>query len=158
MVIEADDNILPLLKTEVIGSQLLISMRANTYINVTNPVHYTITMKTIESASVSGSGNMNIIGLDSDLVKFDLPGTGSITAKGNVKTLNVSLPGAGDIDCDGLKADNVVADLNGFGNITVRAGHNLNAEINGVGSINYYGDPTIITKTVTGHGSINNLP
>lgn len=158
VVVEADDNILPLLKTEVIGSQLLISKRANTKISTRNPMRFIVTMKKLENASMSGTGDIKIDGLDSDLVKFDLSGTGSITANGKVKTLHVSLPGTGKIVCEELEADTVIAHHSGNGEITVRAGHSLDANITGVGSINYYGDPAEITKTITGHGSINELP
>ncbi len=157
-VVEADDNILPLLKTELVGSQLIIGKRDNTKIRTGNPIRFIITMTRLENVSISGTGDIKINGLNSDLVTFDLPGTGSITAHGKVKTLNVSLPGTGTIDCDGLESDTVVADLNGAGEITVSARHSLQAAIAGVGSIKYSGDPTNITRTVTGHGNISKLP
>ncbi len=158
VVVEADDNILPLLKTEVVGSQLIIGKPAPTKISTGHPIRYIITMKTLENATISGTGDIKVDGLDADLVKFDLPGTGRITAKGKAQTLHVSLPGTGEIVCDELEADTVVADHSGTGEITVRAVRSLSAHIAGHGFINYYGDPTNITATVTGHGSINRLP
>lgn len=158
VVIEAAENILPLLKTEVIGSQLIISERADTEISDRSPMRFTITTKKLESASMSGTGDININGVDADLLKFDLAGTGTITAHGKVKTLIVSLPGMGFLICDGLEADRVIADHNGIGEILVRAEHSLNAEITGVGAIKYYGDPANIVKAVTGYGKIYQLP
>ncbi len=158
VVVEADDNILPLLKTDLVGSQLIIARPSAAKLSTGNPIRFIITMKQLEQASLSGTGDININGLDADQVKFDLPGTGQITAKGKVGLLNVSLPGTGKIVCDALEADTVVADHDGAGEITVRARRSLDARISGHGSINYYGDPTDVSKTVTGYAKINKLP
>ncbi len=157
VVIEADENILPFLKTEVIGSQLVISEPANIQISDKNPTRYTITMKKLVDASMSGTGDININGIDADLVKVDLSGTGTITASGKVRTLIASLPGMGFIVCMGLEADTVTADHSGTGEIIVRAEHSLDANMTGVGAINYYGDSANITESVTGYGRINQL-
>lgn len=55
VVVEADDNLLPLLKTEVAGNRLLISMPANTKISTGNPIRFAITMKALENASIRKS-------------------------------------------------------------------------------------------------------
>lgn len=157
VVIEADENILPLLKTEVIGCQLIISETANPQISDKSPIHYLIMMKNLVGASMSGTGDIIIDGLDTDQVKFDLSGTGTITAYGKVRTLIASLPGMGFIVCIGLEADTVIAHHSGTGEIFVRAERNLDANISGVGAINYYGDSANIIKTVTGYGKINQL-
>lgn len=157
VVIEADENILPFLKTEVIGSQLIISETVNVQISDKRPIHYAITMKKLVHASMSGTGDINIDGIDDDLVKFDLSGTGTITAYGKVRTLMANLPGMGFIVCIELEADTVIANHSGTGEIIVRAEHSLNANITGVGAIKYYGDSANIIQTVTGYGKINQL-
>lgn len=157
VVIVADDNILPLLKTEIIDSQLIISAPANVHISEKGPIHFWITMKKLVDASMSGTGDMHIDGLDADLVRFDLSGTGTITANGKARTLIASLPGMGFILCIGLEADTVIAHHSGTGEIIVRAEHSLEADITSVGAIKYYGHSADITKAVTGYGKINQL-
>lgn len=157
LVIEADENLLPLLKTEVVGSQLIISEPANAQISDNSPIRYMITMKKLMNASMSGTGDIDIDGVDADLVQFDLSGTGTNTAYGKVRKLIASLPGMGFIVCMGLDADTVIADHSGTGEIIVRTEHSLDANITGVGAINYYGDIANIIKTVTGYGKINQL-
>ncbi len=156
--VEADDNLLPLLKTTVIGSELVIRQPALAKISTGNPIRFTITMKRLDKTSLSGGGDIKINGLDADRVKLDLPGTGQIVANGKVKTLDVNFPGTGKIVCDGLEAETVVADHSGTGEITIRVRRSLDAHITGHGSINYYGDPTEVTRTITGHGRIIKLP
>jgi hypothetical protein len=158
VVIEAYENILPLLKTEVIGNQLIISEPASIQISDKSPIRFMITMKKLEYASMRGSGDINIDGLEDDMVKFDLSGIGTITAYGKVRTLIASLPGMGFIVCIGLEADTVIAHHSGTGEINVRAERSLDANITGVGAINYYGDSANITRTITGYGKINQLP
>ncbi len=158
VVVQADDNLLRLLRTEVVGSQLRISQPSNVKISTRNPIRFIITMRAIENVALSGTGEIKIDGLDSDLVKLDLSGTGALTAHGKAKTVQVSLSGTGFIRCDELEADSVVARHSGNGEITVRARHALDANMTGVGAINYCGDPARITRTITGHGMINALP
>ncbi len=114
-------------------------------------------MKKLVDASMSSTGDISIDGLDTDQVKFDLSGTGTITANGKVRKLIANLPGMGFIVFIELEADTVLADHSGMGEIIVRVEHSLDAHITGVGAIHYYGDSANITKTVTGYGKINQL-
>ena len=82
VVVEADDNIQPLIQTNVRGGTLVIETRPNTSINPTTRVRVTITMKSLEKASITGSGDMTINGLKAQAVTFSLPGSGNITAAG----------------------------------------------------------------------------
>jgi hypothetical protein len=154
IVVEGDDNILPLIETDVQNDQLVINTRPNTHLTTSNPVRVTVTVKTLKGVTLSGSGNMDVSGLEGGRLLFELPGSGNITVNGTADSVNVSLPGSGNIYCDGLKAKSASVTLNGSGNIKVYASDSLDASIRGSGEIRYAGDPVTVNKSVTGSGSI----
>ncbi len=45
--------------------------------------------------------------------------------------------------------------LEGVGSTSVRASETLNATVNGIGSLTYYGRPARVNKTVGGIGSVS---
>jgi hypothetical protein len=158
VVVEADDNILPFIQTNVRGSTLFIETRPTTSINPTTRVRVAIMMKSLEKASITGSGDMTIDGLKGQSVTFSLPGSGNISAAGTADSVNVTLGGSGNILCGNLQARSVTVKLPGSGNVTVYASEHLVANIPGSGNIQYRGGATSVEKNVTGSGSINPIP
>jgi hypothetical protein len=154
VVVEADDNILPLIETNVKGGKLVISTKPFTSINPNLPVRVTVTVKVLEAAKVSGSGNITIQGLMAKAVRFDLPGSGNISAAGTTEKVTISLNGSGNILCDDLKAQSAIVDLNGSGTINVYASESLDATIKGSGTVQYSGNPAHIKQSVSGSGTI----
>lgn len=154
VVVEADDNILPLVETVVRGGRLVINIEPNTSIRTTNPIHVMVTMKSLEAASLPGSGSITIAGLDTRSVAFDLPGSGNITVDGRVDSMNVTLDGSGNLLCGELQAQSARVDLSGSGNVTVFASESLDATIRGSGNVFYRGSPAKVNKSVPGSGNV----
>lgn len=158
VVVETDDNLLPYIETKVSAGSLVIGTKPNTNLNTNLGIHAHVTMKSIEKARVTGSGNMTISGIQAETVKFDLPGSGNITATGTAKTVNITLPGSGNIYCDGIQSETVTAQLSGSGNITANASESIKASLVGSGNIRYRGNPVKVEQSVTGSGIISPLP
>lgn len=154
VVIEADDNILPLIETKVYNGQLIISTKSNTSINTANPVRVDVTMKALKGVTLSGSGNIDVAKMAGDSLTVTLPGSGKITVTGSSTAVNISLPGSGNILCSGLQAKTATVKLSGSGNVEVFASQSLDASILGSGTIRYSGNPAQVKKSVIGSGSI----
>jgi hypothetical protein len=154
VVVTADNNILPLVTTSVLGSRLVIDLKFGTTITTSSPIQVTITMKSLNAVTLSGSGDIHVSGLNSDTFTANLTGSGNITGAGSANTVNVSLSGSGNVYCDKVTAKNATATLRGSGNITVYASESLNASIPGSGSIRYSGNPSRVDQKVTGSGII----
>jgi hypothetical protein len=154
VVVKADDNILPLIETTVQGDKLVIATKSNANITNAGLVLVSITMKSIQDLTLSGSGNIVVTGLAGKNLAVSLPGSGNITVNGSADSVNIKLPGSGNIFCNGLKAHAVTVSLSGSGNIDVYASESLDANILGSGAIHYDGNPARVTKSVTGSGSI----
>jgi hypothetical protein len=154
VVVEAEDNILPLVETEVRGSTLVVRLKPLTSISTTRGIHVTVTMKELESASLPGSGQIVIENLQAEQVGFGLYGSGKIIADGAVDELVATLSGSGNIECGDLQADSVSVKISGSGNAEVYASESLDASISGSGNIKYNGDPEEVNKSVSGSGEV----
>lgn len=154
VTVKGDDNIVPLITTTVSNGALIIETKPLTNINVSNPIQVSVTMKLLQGITLSGSGNINVSGMDGGDLSIDLPGSGDITVKGTADNLTLNLLGSGNIVCDELKASSATITLNGSGNIDVFVSDSLDANIRGSGTIHYAGNPAQVHKNVTGSGSI----
>jgi Putative auto-transporter adhesin, head GIN domain len=67
----------------------------------------------------------------------------------------VAIGGSGTALLSRLIARDATASIDGSGSIVLTATHSLDAGISGSGAILYTGNPTQITKSVTGSGTIS---
>lgn len=174
--IEAEDNVVAALRTEVVNGALRIdNLRDHrVYVNPTKPVKITITAKELRDVRFDAAGDLTIQGLNGKDFRVELNGAGSINlsnatlqsltatldgagslhATGTADTLKVSLDGLGSFDGANLRSQKVSVTVNGMGSADVWAESNLSATINGLGSVNYYGSPSV-SQSVNGLGSVS---
>ena len=153
LVIEADDNLLPLLTSTVSDGRLVLGVRPNTSISPSQEVVYRITAAELVGFVVLGSGNVTITDLHSDEFSVTVLGSAMIDLAGTADVLRVSLPGSGTIDASRLDAVKAVVSINGSGSVTVDASDELEGSINGSGTIAYLGTPTV-RQSINGSGSV----
>ena len=158
VVVETDDNILPLVETHVNGGKLVIRTKSNTSISPKLPVRVTVTVKSLEAASIRGSGNITVKDVDADTFRIDLPGSGNIHVSGTTDRATISLKGSGNIQSGDLQAQSVRVELDGSGEVTVYAEARLDATIRGSGNIHYRGNPDDVNQSVPGSGNVSPVP
>lgn len=176
--IEAEDNLMPNLKTQVKNGTLEIFYERENgkHVNPTKTVNITIVVKDLVDVeftsagelivenlktdaldvSLSGAGNIK---LDKILVKtlgVNLSGAGSSTASGTADDLSLNISGFGDFKGKDLHNKDAQVDISGAGSATVWVDDNLDAQISGAGSISYYGSPSV-SKQISGVGNVNHL-
>ena len=149
--IEADDNILPLIKTDV--SNGVLHIKATRGFSINNHIVVKIGAPNIEGISTSGAGTIAISGLKNDKFEIDSNGAGSIEVSGQTGTLDIEANGAGKIDAHKLRATKGTVEANGVTKIEVNASEELNVTVSGPASVIYSGDPKL-NKTVNGPGSV----
>jgi len=175
LTIEADDNVLPTIQTEVIGGVLQIDgvRDHRVYLAPTKPVRITITVKQLDELAFSSAGDTTLDGIKSDDFRADLSGAGSIRMQNvDFAKLDVELSGVGSLEASGAADDLTVhvsglgsfqgaelhtqqasIQLDGMGSAVVWADNQLTATVNGLGSVNYYGSAKA-TKAINGLGSV----
>jgi hypothetical protein len=153
LVIIGDDNLIPIIKTEVRGNTLHIWNKKN--ISTRRKIKIKITTGNLTSINSSGASRIFASKINSDDFKIDASGACNLRLSGNTEELTINSSGASNINAERMKAKKVSVDLSGASHATVYSSDELRAEISGIGVVNYSGNPKIIKKRISGLGSIN---
>ena len=149
--IEGDDNVLPLVSTEVSNNVLHIK-NLRRY-SVSEPITLRISVPNLEGISAAGAGKIEISGIKNEKFVIDASGAPAIKAAGETKVLNVDARGAGKIDTHRLRAARVVVESKGVSKVEVYAAEQLDVTVFGPSNVIYEGD-AVVNKTVNGPGSV----
>ena len=150
--IEADDNILPLIKTEVRDGILFVG-NDQPY-HSSKPVTLRITLPDLNSVSSHGAGQLKIADANSSDLKIESTGAASVHATGRAKSVTISSTGAGEIDTSKLQAQSVKVDATGAASVDVYASDQLDVNVSGAVHVSYSGNPKVVNKHVSGIGSV----
>ena len=176
--VEAEDNLLPGLKTQVKNGvlQIFYKTERGKQVNPTKTVRITVVVKdladvdsssagelTVEKlktasldVSLSGAGTITLNEIQVKGLSVSLSGAGSMTASGNADNLDLSISGFGDFDGAELQDKEARVDISGAGSATVWVDDELTAGISGAGSVSYYGSASV-NKQISGVGNISHI-
>lgn len=149
--IEADDNILPVILTDV--SNNVLHLKTKQGISVSQPVIIRIAVPNLEGVSANGAGKIDVSGLKNDKFELDVNGAPSVHVSGETKLVEIDTNGAANIDTDKLRAQRAVVDSRGVSQVEVRAVEQLDVTVSGPSNVVYSGDP-VVNKTVNGPGTV----
>lgn len=152
--IQADDNLLPLLTSTVSGGVLHLQQAANTTITSATAINYILTVKSLTGFSLSGAGDAEIANLSTSAMKVTVSGAGRLLVSGSAESQDVTISGVGSYDGSGFATKTAKVSLSGTGSAVVEVSDTLDAQVSGVGSVEYIGDPKV-TQHVTGLGSVH---
>lgn len=153
--IEAEDNLLQYLLTEVKGTRLELSSEENVNLRPTEPVVYRITAAELSEIEILGSADVTTNGIESEAFRLTINGAGDVELTGAVTDLDVVVNGSGDLDATDLIASGAEVSINGSGSAVVNATTSLDVAIAGSGSVAYIGDPQQLATSITGAGKIS---
>ena len=176
LVVEAEDNLLEFLTTEVIGGVLVISQDPDVSIQATRRIIYHLDITTLERTEVVGTGNLtchalqgnrleidtigvgrvDFFNLSLDELQIDLAGVGNIRMSGATRNQRVNITGVGAYEARELDSSSAWINLLSVGSATVRVRDRLAANVIGTGCIYYVGNPTIETSS-TGNPCIRKI-
>jgi hypothetical protein len=149
--IQGDDNILPLISTEVTNNILHVKT-ARSY-SVSEPIVLKISVADLSGISASGSGSFVVNGVKNDKFEIDANGAPSIRVSGETKGLNIDANGAGKIDTHKLHSSRVDVESKGVARIEVYASEQLDVTVSGPSHVVYHGDAAV-HQTIHGPGSV----
>ena len=150
--IEADDNLLELITTEVDGETLKIERTKKFASN--NSITLRISAPNIENLDVSGVSKTNLTNLNNESLTIDSSGASKIKVEGTTKRLVIDASGASKIDANNLTSTNVTVDGSGASNAYVNVSEKLNADLSGASNVSYTGNPAEINKKTSGASNI----
>ena len=151
--IEGDDNLLPLVKTEVRNGVLRI-YNDGSY-SATQAISVRMTLPDLEAISSTGAADIQVTSVKNDQLTISWQGAGRIEAAGDTKFVHISSTGAGKIDTGKLRAERAKVSVTGAAQVDVYANQQLDVTVSGVGQVTYGGNPPVVNKSVTGLGGIS---
>jgi len=174
--IEAEDNILPKIVTEVEDGRLTIGVERGVSIRPTLPVRYTLVVTDLTdlqlsgsgkvitgplqcgdlSVRLSGSGDMQLESLAADTLQVSISGSGDIRITGQAARQEIQISGSGDYGGKDLESRSAEVSVSGSGDSTLWVRDTLDVRVSGSGDVAYYGSPAV-TRKVSGSGSLRNL-
>jgi len=173
VVLQADDNLLPMIETVVDGGRLEIRFKRGESYSTRSSVNITVVtprltglsaagsgdikLDTLNTPSlkigISGSGNAVLLALTTEDLAVTVSGSGDVRGTGKAAKLKVSIAGSGDVRLGEVKADDVTVSIAGSGDATVNAQKTLNVSIAGSGDVVYSGEAAV-KSSVAGSGSV----
>lgn len=154
VTITGDDNIVPLVTTEVRDGTLVVSTKENTQLSTVTPLVVEVRAPSVTGSSLTGSGDLSVDGVAGPRFDAALTGTGKLDVGGTVSALDATVSGTGAAQLEHLVAEDAHVVMSGVGDAHVFVTHSLDASVTGMGSIVYGGNPQHVQSKVTGLGEV----
>lgn len=156
VVVTDDDNLLSYVKTRLVGDELKVSYKDNTWVRKGSLV-VKVTMPDLSAVKVDSKGTIDVIGT------FNIAGTLSTSVDGlgkiyvrdaQANEIKVNIGGKGDVYAFGLKAKKATVKIDGMGDAEINVADAMDVNISGSGDVYYMGNPPVITTKISGKGKI----
>lgn len=175
--VSADDNLLPLIETEVVdgrhGRTLRIGWKRNTSVRPRVDTQVTVDVVQLRALSshgsgdvvisalatpvfslvLAGSGDARLARLAADELSVTLAGSGDVSVSGRATRAKLSIAGSGDISAAELASDEVTVSIAGSGDARVHAERSLAVSIAGSGDVVHSG-PATPRSSIAGSGGV----
>lgn len=138
LIIEAEDNLLEYIETEVRGGTLEIGTRDHITLRNKRSLHYYLTVKELDEILICGSGDVEAPDLEAERFSVTICGSGDLEM-GDLEadTLKVKISGSGDMGMEDLYADALEVDITGSGDLDIAGGDIKGQDITISGSGEY---------------------
>ncbi len=177
ITIEAEENIMPLIETEVRGGILNVGLVPGANIQPTKPIKYKLTSKSFDQlttdsvgsikaptisaenfkAVINSSGNIELGGLNSKSVNVEIKSIGNVKiGEGEVTNQTVTISSSGSYLSPDLKCATATVTIDSSGDAILWVTDKIDVVINSSGSVRYYGDPKVKSE-VNSSGSVQPL-
>lgn len=150
--ITAEDDLLPHIRSEVVGDQLRLGFAPGVSVTGSREVRYRLTVRDLEGIEASGASRVEAHGLNTRELACVFSGASSFDASGSADAHVIVLSGASRADAPNLRSRVVTATLSGASYGLFRVSDALAATASGGSTLEYFGDPAVV-RTVSG-GSV----
>jgi hypothetical protein len=144
------------------------------YYDVKN-VSARVTTPTLTGASVAGSGDIFVSGINArkfvaaiggagtltsldakvDALELSIGGSGTIVMAGTCDSVDVSVGGSGTVKAQKMRCKSADISIGGSGDVQVSASDSVDSSIAGSGDVVIYGNPKNRNKSVVGSGNVS---
>ncbi len=118
LTIEAEDNIIPKLTTEVANGRLTLGVEPDTDLRPTEPINYELTVKDLNALQTLGAGEISTANVEAANLEIASSGAGEIDASSiNTNNLEITNSGSGEISVANVEANNLKVTSGGSGEV-----------------------------------------
>ena len=156
LTVEAEDNLLPLLMSQVEGGRLSLGVRPNTTISATRPIIYRLKVRSLKELRASGAVKVSATGIDQPALAVDTSGSVTSMFAGRAATQDIAVSGIGRWDGRALEGREASVEISGTGEAIVNAAEALNVRASGTATVRYLGAPRV-DQQVSGLAKVERL-
>ena len=184
LTIEADEELLSKIKTEVRDGVLVIGMTQDWLDRIVSLIRsldhkqiiYRLTVKNLHGIRITGAATINASSLKTDHLELrttgfgkialgslttdslsvDISGRGEFQATGTAGEQKIGISGSGEYHASELHGREANVRISGHGNVELDVSETLTVSISGAGNVRYSGSPTI-SQTISGAGSVTRV-
>ncbi len=121
--VEADDNLLQYIQTDVSGGRLVIKTRPGISMQPVMPIKYHLTITRLNSVGISSSGDITVPDLKSDDFSISISSSGNLSMmKLDCSSLNVKISSSGDTRISEMNAKTISVNISSSGNLDILGG------------------------------------
>ena len=154
LTVRGDARFLKELTSEVVNGELRLHMRNKSYSTKDGDQRIAITMPELRAIAVEGAGEIKLNHIRGERLDVNYRGAGSMGINGEVKTFKMQAEGVGEVDAKDFIANDADIRFRGVGDVKVYASNRLDAVVQGMGNLTYYGKPRTVNKSASGIGSV----
>jgi hypothetical protein len=168
--IEAEDNLLAYIETDVRAGKLVIETRPGINLRPTRPIKYTLTVGELKSivisssgdveaeemrsgscsVTISSSGNVTIDNLDCTSLQVNISSSGNLEISGGqVQKQDVTISSSGEYRASDLDSPEAEVTLTSSGTATIRVSDRLTGRLSSSGDVRYIGNPEVDVRTTS---------
>jgi hypothetical protein len=140
--------------SEVVNGELRLRTREKKNISWHGDPRVVITMPALNAVEVEGAGEISLNQIRGERLDVNYRGAGRMGINGEVKRFRMKAEGVGEVDAKSLVANDADVTFRGIGDVKVTARNRLDAVVEGMGSLTYYGKPRTVNKSASGIGSV----
>lgn len=155
VTVEADDNILPTIITEVDDGVLRIWSESK--FKSAHGVVIRVSAPSIEELETSGVSRASFSSINGDLLRVNTSGASKVSLEGTIKNLELDMSGASGVNAADLTANHASVGGSGASSARVEVVSFLEADLSGASSVNYKGNPAELKKSVSGGSSVTKI-
>lgn len=176
LTIEAEENLLPVLTSDVRDRRLVLGTKDGTGIRPTKPIRYDLHVKDLSAIRLSGagdiaaaalraerlelrtsgSGSVRIDQLKADALTARISGSGDLAVAGTTARQELTISGSGNYQAASLESSDARIVVSGNGKVAVRVADSLDVTISGAGRVDYAGAPRLTTN-ISGAGRVSQI-
>ena len=123
LIIEAEDNLIDYLETDVRGGTLFIRTRSGVSINSTRPFKFYLTVRELDEIALSSSGDAKAPDLEAQRFRVLLSSSGDLRMGDlDAERVELRLSSSGDLSMGDIRANSLDVRISSSGNLLVAGG------------------------------------